>query len=129
MRRNRGLLFSLVAAVALAVGCSGGGQGTRSGLPATNEVIQNKTAPAAGAAFPRRVKMLYAGYSIKQHRIVTEYWGWLTPKSGQQLTPMQATPTPSPTPIWTPETTPSPGYCGSGPCFYIIPGSYAVGEA
>jgi hypothetical protein len=128
MRRGLMLLFVLLAAIAVAAGCGGGHLGF---APSTGVSNAGKS-PRNPIIAHRRIRMLFAGYSMKKHKVVSMSLGWSDAQS-LRVAPL-AKSTPTPVPSWSPEPTPTPGfglgcsYTGTV-CMYLNPGGDELGEA
>jgi hypothetical protein len=122
MRRASQFAFLLLVVVAVAAGCGGHGQGPGADLPVMKKTNSSTRGVTRGISYP--IWTHFIVFSGKTHRVISDRLGWFDPKSPQAAPQARTTPTPSS--FWTPQATPSPGFCNNGvfnpECFYLIPG-------
>jgi hypothetical protein len=138
MAQRRAILFLILVACAIAVGCSGQSNLTP---PQSLTISPGKTPRHLGHVHVSTglARTIFAVYSQRRRKVVRRWLGWTDLKTGR---PMSQGWSPSrrrvePLTAWTPLPTPSPGWAGILPdcnnssgyyCLYLLPYGYDGGE-
>lgn len=131
MAQHRAILFLLLAAFAIAAGCSGQSSIT----PTQSLMISPHQPPRHHRSTHKKARFaiaIFGVFSGRHHKVISRWLGWIDMKTGRKM-PRGWSPRVSPATTWTPAPTPSPGWAGYLPdcnnssgyyCLYILPDGY-----